>query len=102
MKDQDSVQITTAKKYKSKIFGKQKRLENTYCQAKTSLKKWAILKKEEEESTVYLKIDFSLISDRYKGDKNKEPDKESSKHNSDTDDFKKKLFLGISAKKNTL
>ena len=54
LKDQESVKITTVQKNTSKIIRKQKRLDNTYRQAKTSLKKWTILLKEKEESTVFL------------------------------------------------
>ena len=42
-------------------------------------------KDEQEESTVFPQLDFSLISDRKEGDK-----KKYIKNNSDTDDF---LFL---------
>ena len=52
-----------------------------------------------EESTVFLQIDFSIISDINKGDKNKEPNTELSKIRVILMTCRKNFFCCINARK---
>ena len=63
------------------------------------MKKWTILKKYKEKRTVFLPMDFYLISGINKEDANKEPDKELSKIIEILMTCQKTFFLGINARK---